>query len=75
MVHSVNVPRRVDVEEYYVLRGISDNGMCKSVVSEKEFENHPTLSDIAGFLESNSRIDFVSVSTNYRIDGTALPFR
>lgn len=74
MVHEVNVPRRVDIEEYFVLRAIKDDGICKKVIQEKEFEIMPTLTDIAVFLEE-SKADFISREVNYRFDGTGLPFR
>ena len=74
MITTTNITKEVNIEEYYVLRGIKDNGMCKKVIKEKEFKNIPTTSDIAQFLES-SKADFVSVETNYRfIDCSALPF-
>lgn len=74
MVHEVNLPREVYVEEYYVLRGISDSGVCKKVIKEKEFQSKPTIEQIALFLEE-SKADFVSVETNYRFDKLeGLPF-
>lgn len=74
MVHEVNLPREVYLEEYYVLRGISDNGACKKVIKEEEFQSEPTLAQIALFLEK-SKADFVSVEKNYRFDKLeGLPF-
>lgn len=65
MVHELNLPREVYVEEYYVLRGISDSGVCKKVIKEKEFQSRPTIEQIALF----------SVETNYRFDKLeGLPF-
>lgn len=74
MIHTTNIMQEVEIEEYYCLRGIADNGICKKVIKEQEFESRPTLSDIALFLES-SKADFVSMETNYRFKNSDLPFR
>lgn len=73
-MHKVNVPREVCVEEYHVLRGVSSCGLIKKVIQEKEFKTRPTIVDIAQFLEE-SKADFVSVETNYRlVSDEDLPF-
>ena len=74
MIHTTNIMQEVAIEEYYCLRGIADNGICKKVIKEQEFENRPTLPDIAQFLAS-SKADFVSMETNYRFIDSKLPFR
>ncbi len=73
MIHDVSIPRNVELEEYYVLRGIVDDLGKKKVVKEKEFSNRPTLSDIATFLEE-SKASFASLVTNYRLADNELPF-
>lgn len=73
MIHSVNVPRNVDVEEYYVLRGIIDDGDVKKVIKEREFSSRPTLAEIARFLEE-TKAHFYSVVINYRLSDGELPF-
>lgn len=65
MIHEVNVTQKRALEEYYLLRGIRNNGNKKEVIKEKEFQDKPTLDDIATFL-NDSRADFVSLETNYR---------
>lgn len=74
MIHTTNIMQEVAIEEYYFLRGIADNGICKKVIKEQEFATRPTLTDIAQFLAS-SKADFVTLETNYRFVGSELPFR
>lgn len=73
MVHSVTVPRRVDIEEYYVLRGIIDDCGIKKVIKEREFSSRLTLADIATFLE-DTKAHFCSMENNYRLSDGELPF-
>ena len=73
MIHDVSIPRNVELEEYYVLRGIVDDSATKKVIKEKEFSNRPTFSDIAIFLEE-SKASFASLVTNYRHVDNELPF-
>lgn len=72
MTHTLTIPAQVQIEEYYVLRGIIEVGEKKKVISEKEFTTELTLTDIAQFL-AESGADFVSKVVNYRIGGE-IPF-
>lgn len=73
MVHKVVMPKEVYVEEYYVLRGIYDTGVCKRVIKEKEFKDKPTVQEIAKFLDECGA-HFASVENNYRLLSDELPF-
>lgn len=74
MIRTVNVNHKVEIEDYYLLRGISDNsGFGKKVKSEKEFDHNPTPEGIAAFLVE-SKADFASLVTNYRLFDNRLPF-
>lgn len=58
----------VEIEEYWVIRGIRENSnKGKEVVKEEELDHNPTLNDIAQFLASNSNVDFCSVAHNYKM--------
>ena len=72
MTHTVTIATQVQLEEYFVLRGIIEVGEKKKVISEKEFDAEPTLTDIAQFL-MESGADFVSKVVNYRVSGE-MPF-
>lgn len=72
MTHTLTIPTQVQLEEYYVLRAIKGTGDKKTVIAEKEFEEEPTLTDIAQFLV-DSGADFASKVVNYRIGGE-IPF-
>lgn len=72
MTHTLTIPTQVQLEEYYVLRGIIEAGEKNKVISEKEFTTEPTLTDIAQFLVE-SGADFVSKVVNYRVSGE-IPF-
>lgn len=66
MVRTVNINQNVAIEDYYLLRAISDKiGFKKTVINEKEFKSEPTLQEIATFLVE-SGASFVSVEHNYR---------
>lgn len=75
MIRTVNVNHNVEIEDYYLLRGVSDNpGFGKKVKSEKEFDHNPTVEEIAGFLVE-SEADFASIEHNYRLyKDNELPF-
>lgn len=64
-----------EIEEYWLLRGIYDDGLQKRVIKEKEFDRHPTTGEIAVFLEE-SKATFVSVKHNFRFPDpeSELPF-
>lgn len=66
MIRTVNINQNVAIEDYYLLRAISDNpGFGKTVIKEKEFKQEPTLREIVTFLVE-SGASFVSVEHNYR---------
>lgn len=64
-----------EIEEYWLLRGVYDDGIQKRVIAEKEFGRHPTVGEIADFLEE-SKATFVSVEHNFRFPDpeSELPF-
>lgn len=64
-----------EIYEYWLLRGIYDDGLQKRVIKEKEFDRHPTTGEIADFLEE-SKATFVSVEHNFRFPDpeSELPF-
>ena len=57
----------VELEEYWVIRGIAYKGIKKEVVAELEIEAEPNSFGIAQFLIDNPRADFCSVEHNYRL--------
>lgn len=66
----VNIVKQdiVDMQEYWVIRGVKEDKKVKKVVVEVEFYNKPETSDIALFLlENKDRVDFCSVEHNYRL--------
>ena len=62
-----------EIEEYWLLRGVYDDGIQKRVIAEKEFGRHPTVGEIADFLEE-SKATFVSIEHNFRFPESELPF-
>lgn len=73
MKKKVEIKIEREIEEYWLLRGVYDNGFQKRVVAEKEFDRHPTTREIAEFLEE-SKATFVSVEHNFRFSESELPF-
>lgn len=76
---SVTVKTKVDLETYYVLRGINVNkNGVKTVIEEKEIELDPFTNDaaeeIAQMLVNNPEVTFCSVVENYRLSPSDLPF-
>lgn len=67
MTHKVTITTKEEktVEEYYMMRGISESQNIKKVIAERETAEKPTLEEIAQFL-ADSKADFVAVSHNYR---------
>lgn len=63
---TVYTKQETSLEEYYVIRGVVNNGSVKKVISEKEFETEPLSEDIAQFLVE-TKADFASVVKNYRL--------
>lgn len=70
MVAEVIQNVKVDLQQYWVLRGIEvkDNDR-KVVVAEDEMLTIPSKDDIAQFLILNPKADFCSIEVNYRIVG------
>lgn len=66
MTHDVSITRNVEIEEYYVLRAVSNELGVEKVIREGEYSNRPTPSDVVRFLEE-SKADFASLVTNYRL--------
>ena len=79
---SAVVKKRVEVEKYYVLRGIHvDKNGVKSVIAEKEIDEtrfDPFTTDateeVAQMLVDNPDVTFCSIVENYRLVPTELPF-
>ena len=76
---TVKVKTEVDIEKYYVLRGINVNkNGVKTVIEEKEIELDPFTNDateeIAQMLVDNPEVTFCSVVENYRLSPSDLPF-
>ena len=59
----------VELEEYWVIRGIADKGIKKEVVAEFALPIEPNELAIAQFLINNPKADFCSVEHNYRLEG------
>lgn len=62
-------------EEYWLLRGVYDDGVKKRVIAEKEFSKPTTYGAVAKFLDE-SKATFVSVEHNFRFPDpeSELPF-
>ena len=75
MKHTVEIiaRKKKELEEYWLLRAILDDGTHKAVIKEKKFEYEPSLSHIGAFL-AESGASFVSVEHNYRWSDMELPF-
>lgn len=65
----VNILRKVEVEidEYWVIRGIKDSGTKKEVVAELALNIEPNALAIAQFLIDHPKADFCSVEHNYAL--------
>lgn len=57
----------VEVEEYWVIRGIKDTGTKKEVVGEHHIPVEPNALAIAQFLFNHPSADFCSVEHNFRL--------
>ena len=57
----------VELEEFWVIRGIKDTGLRKTVVAEYKTVIEPNKVEIAQFLMKNPEADFCSVSHDYAI--------
>lgn len=58
----------VEVEEYWVIRGIKDTGIKKEVVGEHCIPVEPNALAIAQFLINHPSADFCSVAHNFRLE-------
>lgn len=75
MKRKIAIEIEKEIEEYWLLRGIYDDGVQKKVISEKEFDKLPTTREIVMFLEE-SKATFVSIEHNFRFPDpeSELPF-
>ena len=65
----VNILKKVEVEieEYWVIRGIKDSKTKKEVVAELALNIEPNALAIAQFLSENPNADFCSIEHNYAL--------
>lgn len=72
---SIITKKEVDLQQYYVLRGIrGEIGGEKRVIAEREFVAKPSAQDVAKFIMETG-CDFASAVINYRIaKADDLPF-
>lgn len=73
MKRKIAIEIEKEIEEYWLLRGVYDDGVQKKVIAEKEFDRLPTMGEIAKFLEE-SKATFVSIEHNFRFPESELPF-
>lgn len=57
----------VEIEEFWVIRGIKDTGLNKTVVAEFRMPVYPNSLAIAQFLINHPDADFCSVSHDFAI--------
>ena len=57
----------VALAEFWVIRGIKDTGLSKTVVAEHKMPVEPNSLAIAQFLINHPDADFCSVSHDYKI--------
>lgn len=57
----------VEVEEFWVIRGIKDTGTKKEVVGEHRIPAEPDTVAIALFLADHPSADFCSVEHNFKL--------
>ena len=55
----------VELEEFWVIRGVKDTGLSKTVVAEFKMPVEPNALAIAQFLINNPSADFCSISHDY----------
>ena len=65
MKRKIAIEIEKEIEEYWLLRGVYDDGVQKKVISEKEFDKLPTTREIVMFLEE-SKATSVSIEHNFR---------
>lgn len=75
MKRKIAIEIEKEIEEYWLFRGVYDDGVQKRVIAEKEFDKLPTTREIAMFLEE-SKATFVSIEHNFRFPDpeSELPF-
>ena len=59
--------KEVELEEFWVIRGIEDIGVKKTVVAEHTCKLKPRHEDVAQFLLSHPEATFASVEHNYAL--------
>lgn len=64
---TVEVKQTVELDSFWVLRGIKDTGTKKEVVAELRLDDIPTDEKIAQFLIDNPKADFCSAVHNFEI--------
>lgn len=64
---TVEVKQTVELDSFWVLRGIKDTGSDKKVVAELRMKESPSHEDIAQFLIDNPKANFCSVTHNFEI--------
>ena len=69
MIVDVIKREAVEIEEFWVIRGVKDTGLSKTVVAEHKIPVEPNALAIAQFLVNNPSADFCSVSHDYKIKG------
>lgn len=57
----------VTLDEFWVIRGVKDTGLSKTVVAEFRTPVEPNSLAIAQFLINHPEADFCSVSHDYKI--------
>ena len=63
----------MELEKYYMLRGIKKTDKGNTVVAEKEFDKSPSWEDVAQFILERG-CDFASLVENFRLVEDDFPF-
>lgn len=70
----VTTKKEMELKKYFVLRGIKDTGIGKTVVAETKYTRAPYETEIADFI-NGCRCDFASLVENFYLEGVPeLPF-
>lgn len=70
----VRTEKEMELKRYFVLRGIKDTCVCKTVVAERKYASPPPALEIAEFI-NECGCDFVSLVENFYLeDESELPF-
>ena len=70
---TVKTEKNVELEKYYMLRGIKKKVDGNTVIAEKEFDDKPSSAEIAQFI-LESGCDFTSLVENFRVTENDFPF-